>query len=40
MTYQLTQKATEDIIDIFLHGAAEFGEPLAQRYHQQIEQAF
>ncbi|QUS55527.1 type II toxin-antitoxin system RelE/ParE family toxin [Pseudovibrio brasiliensis] len=40
MRYRLTQKAKEDIIGIFLHGAAEFGEHLAQAYHQQMEQTF
>jgi hypothetical protein len=33
MTYRLSRKAEEDILQIYLTGAAEFGEDQAERYH-------
>lgn len=40
MTYRLSRKAEEDILQIYLTGAAEFGEDQAERYHAGLEQAF
>lgn len=40
MTYQLSQKAEEDIIQSFLIGAELFGETQAERYHEQLESCF
>ena len=33
MTYRTTRQADQDIIDIYLRGCREFGEPQAERYH-------
>lgn len=38
--YTLSRKAEEDIIDIFLYGAAEFGIQQAERYHNLMEKTF
>lgn len=40
MTYQLSHKAEEDIIQIFLVGTELFGESLAEQYHDQLELCF
>lgn len=40
MAYRLSRKAEEDILDIYLSGAAAFGEDQAERYHAGLEQAF
>lgn len=40
MAYRLSLKAEEDILDIYLTGAGEFGQDLAERYHAGLEQTF
>jgi toxin ParE1/3/4 len=40
MVYRLSRKAEEDILDIYLSGAAAFGQDQAERYHAGLEQAF
>ena len=40
MTYRLTAKAEQDIIDIYVRGAAEFGVEQAERYHQSLVDIF
>lgn len=40
MTYQLSVAAEEDIINIFVVGAAEFGMYQAERYHAKLETCF
>lgn len=39
MSYQLTQKAEEDILDILLHGIEYFGLAKAQSYRDRLEQS-
>lgn len=38
--YTLGRKAEQDIIDIFLYGAAEFGIQQAERYHDLMDKTF
>lgn len=38
--YTLSRKAEEDIIAIFMYGAAEFGLHQAERYHDLLENTF
>ena len=33
MVYRTTRQADQDIIDIYLRGCREFGQPHAERYH-------
>ncbi|HJU15879.1 MAG TPA: type II toxin-antitoxin system RelE/ParE family toxin [Stellaceae bacterium] len=33
MAYRTTRQADQDIIDIYLRGCREFGQPQAERYH-------
>jgi toxin ParE1/3/4 len=40
MGYVLSRKAEEEIIDIFLYGAQQFGVPQAERYHDLLGKAF
>lgn len=40
MAYSLSHKAEEDVIDIFLAGAEQFGIPQAEGYHDQLEKCF
>lgn len=40
MTYRLSHKAEEDIIQIFLVGTELFGESQAEQYHDQLELCF
>ena len=40
MTYRLSRKAEEDIISIWLYGAETFGVDQADRYHNQLSEAF
>lgn len=40
MSYRLSNKAEEDIINIYLEGARQFGVQQADRYHRQLEETF
>jgi toxin ParE1/3/4 len=40
MPYRLTNKAADDILDIWAEGAALFGEVQAERYHSGLEAVF
>ena len=40
MNYVLSTSAEEDLIQIYIAGAQDFGLKQAQRYHQQLEQSF
>ncbi len=40
MTYRLTRKAEGDVVDIYLHGAQQFGSAQADAYHRRLEEAF
>lgn len=40
MAYQLSKLAEEDIINIFISGAMQFGETQARRYHKQLAATF
>lgn len=40
MAYQLSKLAEEDIINIFIAGARQFGEAQARRYHKQLAATF
>lgn len=40
MSYRLTRKAEQDVIDIYLHGAREFGPDQADAYHGKLEETF
>jgi len=36
VTYRTTRQADQDIIDIYLWGCREFGQPQAERYHEGL----
>jgi toxin ParE1/3/4 len=38
--YVLSKSAEEDLIQIYIAGAQDFGLEQAQRYHQKLQQAF
>ena len=40
MSYRLSNKAEEDIINLYLEGVRQFGIQQADRYHRQLEEAF
>jgi toxin ParE1/3/4 len=40
MGYRLTTKAEEDVVNLFLDGAAKFGLNQAENYHHQLETCF
>lgn len=40
MTYRTTRRADQDIIDIYVYGAAEFGIEQAERYHEGLVETF
>jgi toxin ParE1/3/4 len=40
MSYILSRKAEEDIIDIFLTGVEQFGQKQAEHYHEQLDKCF
>lgn len=40
MAYFLTEKAEEDIINLFIKGAENFGLKQAEKYHFSLEQCF
>ena len=40
MTYRLTRRAEEDIIDIYRRGMEDFGETQADSYHAMLEKSF
>ncbi|HEY4250537.1 MAG TPA: type II toxin-antitoxin system RelE/ParE family toxin [Roseomonas sp.] len=40
MGYRTSRQADQDIIDIYLHGAAAFGIEQAERYHAELAAAF
>lgn len=40
MGYRLSQKAEEDIINIFLQGVEQFGIPQADDYHDLLKKTF
>lgn len=40
MSYRLSRKAEEDILQIYLAGVGEFGVRQAERYHEGLERAF
>uniref|UniRef100_B0T183 Plasmid stabilization system n=1 Tax=Caulobacter sp. (strain K31) TaxID=366602 RepID=B0T183_CAUSK len=40
MAYRLSRKAEEDILDIYIAGASEFGQDQAERYHAGLEKTF
>jgi toxin ParE1/3/4 len=40
MIYRTTRRADQDIIDIYVHGAAEFGVEQAERYHEGLISVF
>ena len=40
MKYVLSTSAEEDLIQIYIAGAQDFGLEQAQRYHQKLRQAF
>ena len=33
MTFRTTRRADQDIIDLYVYGASQFGSPQAERYH-------
>jgi toxin ParE1/3/4 len=40
MSYKTTRQADQDIIDIYVHGAAEFGVDQAEHYHAGMVSVF
>lgn len=38
MAFRTTRKADQDIIDIYLRGCREYGQPQAERYHAGLAQ--
>ena len=40
MSYRLSRKAEEDILQIYLAGVGEFGVSQAERYHEGLGRAF
>ncbi|MBV1790196.1 type II toxin-antitoxin system RelE/ParE family toxin [Marinobacterium sp. D7] len=40
MSYRLSQKAAEDIVNIFIAGAQRFGLDQAERYHDRLVRLF
>jgi toxin ParE1/3/4 len=40
MIYRTTRRADQDIIDIYVHGAGEFGVDQAERYHEGLISVF
>ncbi|MGD8177155.1 type II toxin-antitoxin system RelE/ParE family toxin [Marinimicrobium sp. ARAG 43.8] len=40
MSYQLSREAEQDILNIFLHTAEEFGMDQAERYHDKLAVCF
>jgi toxin ParE1/3/4 len=40
LTYRLTRKAEEDILQIYAAGSKLFGEPQADRYHESLAEVF
>jgi toxin ParE1/3/4 len=40
MRYRLTERADDDVIEIFVSGVREFGERQAARYHAALVEAF
>ena len=38
--YRLTQAASDDLVDIYLHGLAEFGQAQADTYHDGLTATF
>ncbi len=36
MPYRTTRQADQDIIDIYVRGCREFGQPQAERYHEGL----
>ena len=38
--YRLTERAEQDIIEIYLEGLSRFGEQQADRYHQELTSLF
>ena len=40
MSYRLSRKAEEDLIQIFIHGMEEFGVAQAENYHAAFERQF
>ncbi len=40
MAYRLSRKAEEDILDVFLYGAEQFGLSQAAHYQGQLEKTF
>ena len=40
MRYKLSRKAEEDVINIFIDGAGQFGIAQAEHYHQELNQCF
>ena len=39
-TYRLTQAASDDLVGIYLHGLAEFGQTQADTYHEGLTATF
>lgn len=40
MGYRLTRRAEQDVIEIYIYGAREFGAAQADAYHDKLETAF
>lgn len=40
MTFVISRRADQDIFDLYVTGAAKFGEEQAERYHQGLEALF
>lgn len=40
MTYRLSRKAAEDIVNIYVTGVEQFGVEQAEKYHAQLERTF
>jgi len=40
MTWRLSRRAHQDLVDIYITGALEFGEPVASAYHGQLRAVF
>lgn len=40
MSYRVSRKAEEDIVELYLTGVRLFGVALAERYHEGLERAF
>lgn len=40
MPYRTTRRADQDIIDLYVHGAREFGVSQAERYHRGLIETF